>query len=92
MQFKVPQFIDIEDKIIGPLTLKQFLYLLAGAGILAIAWFFLELVVFIIIGIPIIGLALAIAFYRINGQPLVYLLGSIVKYLTKPRLYLWQRK
>ena len=33
MMFSVPQFIDVEDKIIGPLTLKQFIYLAGGAGL-----------------------------------------------------------
>ena len=30
MRATVPQFIDVEDRVIGPLTIKQFLYLLAG--------------------------------------------------------------
>lgn len=92
MQFKVPQFIEVEDKLIGPLTLKQFLYLVAGAGLLLMLWFFLTLTAFIIVAIPIGIFCLALAFYKINGRPLVYFLGSLVKYLTKPRLYLWRKK
>ena len=91
MQFKVPQFIDIEDKIIGPLTLKQFLYLMGGAGILTVLWFYLELWLFILIAIPITIIFLGLAFYKINGRPLVYLIGSLIKYLTKPKLYLWRK-
>ncbi len=91
MQFKVPQFIDIEDKIVGPLTLKQFLYLLAGVGFLAVLWFYLKLTLFIIIAIPVAILVLGLAFYKVNGRPLVYLLGSLTKYLTKPKLYLWRK-
>ena len=91
MQFKVPQFIDIEDKIIGPLTLKQFLYLTGGAGILAVIWFYFELWLFILIAIPITIIFLGLAFYKINGRPLVYLIGSLIKYLTKPKLYLWRK-
>ena len=33
MRFQVPQFIDIEDKIFGPLTFKQFVYLAGGGGL-----------------------------------------------------------
>ena len=53
MQFNVPQFIDIEDKIIGPLTLKQFLFLVAGAGLLFVLWLFLNLGAFIILSMLI---------------------------------------
>ncbi len=91
MQFKVPQFIDIEDKIIGPLTLKQFIYLLGGLGIIAISWFYFKLGLFIIISIPIAIFTLGLAFYKINGRPLVSILGSLIKYITKPRLYLWKK-
>lgn len=91
MQFKVPQFIDIEDKLIGPLTLKQFLYLLGGGGLLTVLWIYLKLGVFLIIGIPIGIIVLGLAFYKVNGRPLIYLLGSLIKYLTKPRLYLWKK-
>ncbi len=91
MQFKVPQFIDIEDKIIGPLTLKQFLYLLAGIGIIAISWFYFKLGLFIVISVPIAVLSLALAFYKVNGRPLINVFGSLIKYLSKPRLYLWKK-
>jgi len=43
MQFNVPQFIETEDKLIGPFTLKQFLYLAAGGALLVFAWYFLRL-------------------------------------------------
>lgn len=91
MQFKVPQFIDIEDKIIGPLTLKQFIYLLGGLGVIAISWFYFKLGVFIIISIPILILSLGLAFFKVNGRPLVSILGSLIKYMTKPKLYLWKK-
>jgi len=92
MQFKVPQFIEIEDKIIGPLTLKQFLYLLAGGGILAILWFYLTLGAFLLIAIPIAVLVLGLAFYKVHGRPLIHVLGALFKYFSKPRLYLWRKE
>lgn len=91
MQFQVPQFIDIEDKIIGPLTLKQFLYMAGGLMILAFLWLYLKLGLFIIVAIPIVLLSLALAFYKINGRPFIYFLGAFITYLTKPRLYLWKK-
>ncbi|MEA2113729.1 MAG: PrgI family protein [Patescibacteria group bacterium] len=91
MQFQVPQFIDIEDKIIGPLTLKQFLYLMGGLMVLAFLWLYLELGLFIIIAIPVLLLCLALAFYKINGRPFIYFLGAFITYFTKPKLYLWRK-
>ena len=32
MRFSVPQFIDVEDKIFGPLTLKQGIYRVGAVG------------------------------------------------------------
>jgi len=91
MQFNVPQFIEIEDKIIGPLTLKQFLYLAAGVGVLFILWFFLTLSAFIIAAIIIAIPCLALAFYRPSGRPLIYLVKAWLNYILKPRLYLWRK-
>ena len=47
MRFEVPQFIEIEDKIFGPLTWKQFIYLAGGAGFGVIAFFLLPFVLFV---------------------------------------------
>jgi len=91
MQFPVPQFIDIEDKIIGPLTIKQFLWCLAGAIILFILWTFLPLALFIISALPIVGLFGALAFYKHNSRPFIYFLMSGLKFLFKPKLYLFQK-
>lgn len=92
MQFNVPQFIEIEDKLIGPLTLKQFLYLLGGGGLLFILWYVLTFGLFIIIAIPIGIFFILLAFYKVNGRPFINLIGAGIVYLTKPRLYLWKKK
>lgn len=91
MQFQVPQYIEVEDKIIGPLTLKQFLYLAAGGGILFMLWFFIKLWLFIILAIVIGFFCAALAFYKVNGRPLITFLGSIMVYFKKPKLYIWRK-
>lgn len=91
MQFQVPQFIDIEDRIIGPLTLKQFLYLAGAGGVLFILAILLESFLFIFIAPPIAGGALALAFVKVNGRDFLFYLASLINFFTKPRLYLWQR-
>jgi hypothetical protein len=89
MQYQVPQNIDLEDKIIGPLTLKQFLYLLAG-GMLDYAWFtFFDTALFILIAIPTTLFALAMAFARIQDQPFPKFLGSLVIFILRPKILTW---
>ena len=60
MQFQVPQFIEVEDKIVGPLTFKQFIYLAGGGGVIAILYAFLPLFFVILLGIPVAAFALAV--------------------------------
>ncbi len=89
MQYQVPQFIEIEDKIFGPLTLKQFLYLAGGAGICLIFFTIFPLFLTIFLGIPVMAAALALAFYEVNGRPLVVAVEHGFYYLFGSTLYLW---
>ena len=91
MRFEVPQFIEIEDKIFGPFTWRQFLYLGGGLG-MAAALFFTSTIAFILIGIPLAILAGALAFYPVNNRPFSFFLEAIVNYLKGQRLYLWRKK
>ncbi len=88
-QYQVPQFIDIEDRIIGPLTLKQFLYLAFGGAILFVTWFIFKFFIWIIIAVPVIAAAVAFAFIKINDRPFVYFFLSFISYYLKPKLYLF---
>ena len=93
MRFDVPQFIEVEDKIIGPFTLKQFLFLLAGGGILFLLWYSLpNLFLFILIGLPIFIIVLFLTFKKVNGRPFLTYLLSMLKHFGKPRLYLWRKE
>lgn len=90
MQYQVPQFIEIEDKIFGPLTLKQFLYLAGGGGICLIFFTLLPLFLTVILGIPVMALALALAFYEVNGRPFVEAVEHAFYYFVGSKLYLWE--
>jgi|TARA_Y100000310_G_scaffold202103_1_gene202216 hypothetical protein len=92
MKFQVPQFIEIEDKIFGPLTFKQFIYLTGAGGVVFVLWRIFPLFVAIIIAAPIIALAGALAFYKINKRPFVFILESAFKYMLRNRLYIWKSK
>ncbi|MEX0933170.1 MAG: PrgI family protein [Candidatus Paceibacterota bacterium] len=91
MRFQVPQFIEIEDKIFGPLSFKQFIYLVGGAGIAYALYRLLPLFIAILFIAPILGLAGALAFYQVNGKPFIHTLEAAFHYLNKKKLYLWQK-
>ena len=90
-QFSVPQFIDVEDKIFGPLTLKQFVYLLGGVAALFILYVFLPFVFVILLGFPIAGFAFLLAFYKVNNQPFIKVVGNALSFYIGSRLYIWKR-
>ena len=91
-QFQVPQFIETESKIVGPMTIKQFLYI-AAAGLLVFALFFaLNTFAWIIATALIATIALALAFIKYNGRPLTVVLKSALLYAWKPKLYLWRKE
>jgi hypothetical protein len=92
-QFQVPQFIEVEDKIFGPLTAKQFVYILGGAGIVVILWVLnLPMIVFLLLAIPIGGFFAALAFLKINEQPLIQVLNNALNHFSNPRLYIWKKE
>jgi len=93
MEFQVPQFIEIEDRIFGPLTLKQGLYLGGGIGAavaiyLSIPYKFLG----VLISVPIIIFAAALSFYKINGRSFINTLENAIYYISKDKLYLWKKE
>ncbi len=92
MQFKVPQFLDIEDKIFGPFTFSQFVYLAGGGGLCFILFkllgFFLGLIPILIVA----GFALALTFYRPNDKPFINMLESGFKFVVQDKLYIWKKE
>ncbi len=91
-QFVVPQFLDVEDKILGPITARQFVILIADAIILAILYKLLLFGYFLGVGAIILGAGLALAFIRINGQPFHYFLLNIIQTLRRPILRVWNKE
>lgn len=92
MQFRVPQFIDIEDKVIGPFTLKQFGYLTGAGGTSFLLWTvvpFKPLAVILII--PTASLFLALAFYKYNNRSFGEILQSAFSYYTGAKIYTWRQ-
>jgi hypothetical protein len=92
MRFQVPQFIDVEDKIFGPLTLKQFIYLAGGAAAALASVVMMGVFFGLLVSSPIIILSLALAFYRINNRPFISVLEAAFKYMLKSKLYIWKKE
>lgn len=92
MKFRVPQFIDIEDKVIGPLTIKQFGYVLGAGGLSFIIWTFVPITILaLILIVAVSALFLALAFLKINNRPFGDVLESAFSYYTSAKVYTWKQ-
>lgn len=91
-QFVVPQFIDVEDKIFGPITTRQFVILLSGGLLIFISFKLADTALFIVLLALIGGLSLVLAFVRINGQAFHYFLLNIIQTLRRPSLRIWDKR
>ncbi len=93
MRFQVPQFIDVEDKIFGPLTLKQFIYIAGGGGLSFLVYILLGSIFWSAIPIIVImAISSAFAFYRINNKSFVNMVEYAFKYYFGNKLFLWKKK
>src|SRR3989344_6372217 len=90
-QFVVPQFIDVEDKIFGPITTRQFIILLSSGLLLFIVFKLADTALFIFLTALIGGAALVLAFVKINGQPFHYFLLNIVQTVRRPSRRIWYK-
>lgn len=94
MRFEVPQFIDVQDKIIAGMTLQQFLFVGGGAGIAIVAYRTLPPLVNLIVAAAGGGAGAALAFAKYNGRPLINTIEALFFYkiVNTSRLYIWQQR
>ena len=89
-QYKVPQDVEAEDKLLGPFTFRQFVYLLIAGGCIALAVLLFKISPFLII-IP----ALPAIFFIIlalplkKDQPMETYLAALLSFYLKPRTRHW---
>lgn len=92
MRYQVPQFIEVEDKIFGPLTFKQFAYVAGGASLCFILYKFIpSTLVAAIFMVPVGSFSLALAFYKINNRPFIDTVEAAFNYFLGSKLYIWRR-
>jgi len=78
---QVPQFINMESKIVGPLSLRQFLFLAGGGALIFVLNFVLSTGLWLIVSLFIAALAIALAFVKVNEQPLHKILLNAFKFM-----------
>ncbi len=89
MQFIVPQFIDIETKIIGPITPRQFIILIVTGGLIFVCYKLSDFGLFIIETILLIIVGGILAFFKVNGRPIHYFLLNLFQTVKKPGVRVW---
>jgi len=90
-QFVVPQFIDVEDKIFGPITTRQFVIMLVAGILIFLAFRFGDIALFIFTLAVVGGMALLFAFVKVNGQQFHYFLLNLIQTTKKPSLRVWNK-
>lgn len=88
-QFTVPQFIDVEDKIIGPITTRQFIIMLSASLLVAISYKLFDFSLFVTVGIFLILIFGIVAFAKINGRPFHLFVLNVIQTLRLPNLRVW---
>jgi hypothetical protein len=91
MRFTVPQFIERESRIVGPLTFRQFVFVGTAGAICAILYFTVSVSVFLIACLFLVGGAVALAFLTVEGRRLDVLLKHFFYFTLKPKIYIWKR-
>ena len=95
MRFQVPQFIDREMKIAGPLTFKQFIMFGFAAVIVVMLYLVLaksNFLLFIFATAALVIATAALAFIRVGGRSLPMVLGNFISFFTSSKLYVWKKK
>ena len=90
-QYKVPQDVEADDKLLGPFSFRQFVYLLICGGLIALAVGLFQIFpLLVIIPIPPILLFGALALPIKKDQPMETYLAALVSYYLKPRTRRWE--
>lgn len=91
MKFQLPQFIETEVKLVGPFTLRQFLWLGGGGALIFVLFLTLPILWSVMITIPVGVLSIAFAFVKVGGVPLVTHIAYMLSYFLNPKRYVYQQ-
>ena len=88
----VPQFIDVEDKIFGPITTRQFLILLGTGLVIFLVYRLTDFSLFLTISIPLFGISTAFTWVKVKGQLFHVFLLNVIQTLRRPSLRIWNKQ
>ena len=91
MQSADPQYIDVEDKLVGPSTWKHLGWLFAMGTTLLLFYSMFDFQLFLLAGVPTAFIFLAFAFYKPNGMPMTAFVFHGVFFLFRPKISVWER-
>lgn len=91
MRFKVPQNIDMQDRILGPLTMLQFIYAVIGGGATYVCYMSLPSPLSILLALIVALFTLAMIFLKINERPFSHFLLSLIKFMSTPKQRIWHK-
>jgi membrane protein implicated in regulation of membrane protease activity len=91
MRFQVPQFIETEAKLIGPLTLRQFLWVAGGVSMLVLEIMLLSGIFFLVAAFLTLAFFGSLAFLKIEGMPFVNFLAYTLSYALGSKEYLFKQ-
>lgn len=90
-QYKVPQDVEADDKLLGPFNFRQFVYLMIAGGLIAACFPLFKLFpLLIIIPIPVIFFLLILALPLKKDQPMETYLSAVVSFHLKPHIRIWE--
>lgn len=92
MEYQVPQFIEVESKIVGPLTLKQFIYVAGAIGLCVIFFAYFQIIIALLLSGLVVAFAATLAFYKVNGKPFINILEAGFNYYTGAKFFLWKHE
>ena len=91
MRYKVPQNIDMPDRIIGPLTMLQFVEAVLGGGLAYVCYNAFPKPINIFLAILAGIFTVAVVFVKVNERPFLYFFKSLVFFLVSPKRRVWQK-
>ncbi|HXK36261.1 MAG TPA: PrgI family protein [Candidatus Paceibacterota bacterium] len=87
MRFQVPQFIETETKVVGPFTLKQFLFVAGGISMVVVEYMLLPGLFFVVLALLTAGFFAALAFLKVNDQPFLNYFAYFLAYIFGAKRY-----
>jgi len=90
-QVVVPQFLDVEDKVLGSISVRQFSELVVGGLIMVVFYKVFDFSLFVVSSLIVLALILILAFTKINGQPFHLFMLNFLQTMRKPKLTIWKK-